>query len=191
MVRAISRIPDYNMKKESEVKFFVDSLAPVRAKLRKLGAKLEGAYSEHDFMFDNKRGDLQKKKDVLRIRKGDSASFLTYKTKVKAQRGFKVADEHQLEISDAFALKEIFEHLGFKAVFEYKKPRREYWKYLGAHVTLDSFPFGKFIEVEGTEKRIHHIARKLNLNFARSSAKSYRKLLEEYRKNHKITLRGT
>ncbi|MEK7090659.1 MAG: class IV adenylate cyclase [Patescibacteria group bacterium] len=176
------------MIKEIEVKFFVDDLAPVRRRLKKLGAKFEGAYPEHDFMFDNRRGDLKRRRETLRIRKGGTLSFLTYKTGVKAERGFKVADEHQIEISDALALKKIFEHLGFKAVFEYKKPRREYWKYMGEHVTLDSFPFGKFAEVEGTKKRIRQIAGKLGLEFSRSSAKSYRRLLEEYRKSGKVIL---
>ena len=176
------------MKKEIEIKFFVDDLAPVRRKLKKLGAKFEGAWSEHDFMLDNRNRDLKKRKEVLRIRKGDGVSFLTFKSKVRATGGFKVADEHQLEISDALTLKKIFGHLGFKVVFEYKKPRREYWKYFGSHVTLDSFPFGKFVEVEGSEKRIRQIAKKLDLDFHRTSAKSYRRLVEEYKKNKKITL---
>ena len=175
------------MKKEIETKFFVDDLGTVRKKLKKLGAKFEGVYYEHDFMFDNKRGDLKRNREVLRIRKSNDISFLTFKTKVKSQEGFKIADEHQIEISNALALKKIFEHLGFAAVFKYKKPRREYWKYLDSHVTLDSFPFGKFVEVEGMEKRIRQIAAKLGFDFDRSSAKSYRRLIEEYRKYKKIT----
>lgn len=176
------------MKKEIEVKFFVDDLSGVRKKLEKLPAVFKGVYSEHDFMFDNKAGDLKRKRETLRVRKSNEVSFLTFKTKVTARGSFKVADEHQVEISDALALKKIFEHLGFRAVFEYKKPKREYWKYLGSHVTLDSFPFGEFVEVEGLKNKIRRIAKNLELDFDRTSAKSYRRLLEEHRKYKKIKL---
>ena len=40
------------MKKEVELKFFVDDLGVLRKKLKNLGAKFEWAGSERDFYFD-------------------------------------------------------------------------------------------------------------------------------------------
>ena len=174
------------MKKEVEVKFFVDDLGKVRKKLQKLGAKFEWAGSEHDTFLDTAGLALKKRGDILRIRR-DKESRVTFKRNVRAREKFKIADEHQLDISDAKELQGIFEHLGFRVHLEYKK-RREYWEYDGAGVTLDKLPFGTFVEIEASQKKIKTIASKLGLDFDKSTTKGYRRLVEEHRKNGKIEL---
>ena len=174
------------MKKEIEVKFFVDDLGVVRKKLRKLGAKFEWKGNEHDVFLDTANFALKKRGDVLRIRR-DKEQRVTFKRNVRAHEKFKIADEHQLDISDAKELQTIFEHLGFLAHLEYKKIR-EYWGYDSACVTLDKLPFGQFVEVEASQKKIKNIARELGLDFDKSTTKGYRRLVEEYRKNGKIEL---
>jgi len=167
------------MKKEIELKFFVDNLAPVRQKLRKLGAKFEWAGSEYDRFFDTEDNKLKKRGAVLRLRVTPDFAYLTYK-EVRKNKKFKEADEYQLsDIKDPEELRKIFERLGFRVKFEYKKPRREFWQFHGNTITLDSYPFGKFVEVEGSERFIRLVAKKLGLDFTRSSTKSYIQLLKE------------
>lgn len=174
------------MKKEIEVKFFVDDLDVVRKKLKKLGAKFEWRGSEHDVFLDTASLALKKRGDILRIRVSER-NLLTYKRNVTTHGKFKIADEHQLDISDAKELQTIFEHLGFKPRLEYKK-NREYWEYDRACITLDQLPFGCFVEIEVSQKKIKSIAAKIGLDFDKSTTKGYRRLVEEYRKNGKIEL---
>ena len=170
------------MKKEVELKFFVDDLGVLRKKLKKLGAKFEWAGSERDFYFDTAGKKLKKRRSMLRLRITPDFSYLTYKEGVTHGK-FKIADEYEVSsIKNPQELKNILERLGFAVWVSYRKPRREFWKLQGYHITLDSFPFGKFVEVEGTGKFIRNTAAKLGLNFAKSSTKSYIQLLEEYRK---------
>lgn len=169
------------MKREIELKFFVDGLSEIRNKLRKLKAKKEGVFSEEDFFFDTRQDVLKRKKAVLRLRIGDTRHFLTYKENIKKGK-FKIADEYETVVKDPKVLLKVFERLDLKIWFHYKKPKREYWFWKGSHVTLDSFPFGKFVEIEGSPQRIKFLAKKLNLDFVRSSSKSYIMLLKEYYK---------
>ena len=175
------------MKKEIEVKFFVDDLARVRRRLKKLGAKFEWKGEEHDVFLDTANFALKKRGDILRIRRNKKQHYITLKRNVMAHGKFKIADEHQLGISDTKELQTIFEHLGFKVHLAYKKTR-EYWEYGGACVTLDKLPFGDFVEVEASQKKIKTITSKLMLDFDKSTTKGYRRLVEEYRKNGKIEL---
>lgn len=161
------------MKREVELKFFVDDLGPIRKKLKKLGAKFEWAGSESDLFFDTPTRQLKKRGATLRLRQTPDFSYLTYKERV-ASKKFKEAYEYEInDIQRPKELRKIFERLGFRVWFSYKKPRREFWKFKGNMITLDSFPFGKFVEVEGSERFIYAVAKKLNLDFAKTSAKSY------------------
>ena len=170
------------MKREIELKFFVDDLGVVRKRLKKLGARIEWAGSEHDLLFDTPDKRLKKKQATLRLRQTPDFSYLTYKEKIPNQK-FKMAYEYEVNnIQKPKELRKIFERLGFRVWFEYKKSRREFWRWKGYMITLDSFPFGKFVEIEGPEKFIHFAANKLGLDPARSSTKSYVKLLKEYKK---------
>ena len=169
------------MKKEIELKFFVEDLGVIRKGLKKLGAKLEWAGREYDRFFDTPDRRLQKSKATLRLRVTPDFAYLTYKEKVSSKK-FKVAREYEvMGIQEPEELYKIFERLGFRVWFSYTKPRREYWRWKGHLITLDSYPFGKFVEVEGSGKFIHTVAKKLNLNFAKSSTKSYTQLLKEHK----------
>lgn len=164
------------------MKFFVESLHPVKRRLKQLGAKFEWAGREFDRFFDTPEGRLHKKGAILRLRVTPDFSYLTYKEKI-VSRNFKAAREYQVDgIKMPEELRKIFERLGFQVRFSYKKSRREFWKFEGRMITLDSFPFGKFVEIEGSEKSIRAVAKKLNLDFAKSSKKSYTQLLREQRK---------
>jgi len=167
------------MKKEIELKFFVANLKVIRKKLKQLGAKFEWAGSEYDRFFDTADKKLQKKGTVLRLRVTPDSAYLTYK-EIRNRKKFKEADEYQLnDIKEPEELCKILKKLGFRVKFTYKKPRREFWKVEGNTITLDSYPFGKYVEIEGSKRFIESIAKRLGLDFAKSSSKSYTQLLRE------------
>lgn len=167
------------------MKFFVAGLRPIKRRLKQLGAKFEWAGSEYDRFFDTPERRLRKNKATLRLRVTPDFSYLTYKEEVSSKK-FKVAREYEVnDIRKPEELCKIFERLGFRVWFSYKKPRREFWRWKGHLITLDSYPFGKFVEVEGSGKFIYTAAKKLNLDFAKSSMKSYTQLLREHQKKKK------
>lgn len=168
------------MKREIELKFFVDDLAPIRRALLQVGAVKSWAGVEKDLFFDTKPGTFKKTRQTLRIRDAGGKTLLTYKEH-KSEKGAKICDEYQLEIKDAKEVTRIFERLGFRIEGKYIKPKREYWDLPKVAITLDEYPFGKFIEIEASEKKIKETAKKLNLDFSRTSTKSYRQLLEEHK----------
>ena len=172
------------MKKEIELKFFVDDLKPIRKSLLRIGAIKSWAGVEKDIFFDTVSGTFQKTRRALRIREYEGKTLLTYKEH-KSKKNVKICDEYQTEVGDAKEMTSILERLGFRVEGKYTKPRREYWDLPQVAITLDEYPFGKFVEIEASEKKIKEVAKKLNLDFSRTSTKSYRKLLDEHKNGHK------
>lgn len=170
------------MKKEVELKFRVDDFAPIRRKLKKLGAKLKWSGREKSWFFDTPSQILKKRKAILRIRTTNK-TLLTYKEKV-SQKGVKVSKEYQLAVEDGRELGTILERLGFRRWLSFTR-KREYWDTEGNDVTLDTLPFGKFVEIEAPRKKIRELARRLDLNFAKSTTKTYIQLLEKSSKRNK------
>lgn len=169
------------MKKEVELKFIVEDLRPVKNKLRQLGAKCDWAGIEKNWYFDTPARFIKKRRGMLRLRTTDK-TLLTYKdNKIKGR--FKTVDEYQVRVSDAEEMKKILGRIGFR-VWRMHSKNREYWSLPGADLTLDSLPFGKFVEVEAPKARIIELSKKLGLDFAQSTTKSYIQLLEEYNKTH-------
>lgn len=171
------------MKREVELKFFVDDLEPIRKRLKKIGAKCSWAGKEKDLLLDSKSQLIRKRRGTLRLR--DSFDkILTYKEPVKGGKNkkFKIRNEYEVSVDDVDTLKFILGRLGFSPWFSFTKPHREYWRYQGAAITLDLYPFCKFVEVEASQKKIKEIAKKLGLDFARSTTKSYVALLREHSK---------
>ncbi|MBI2122387.1 MAG: class IV adenylate cyclase [Candidatus Sungbacteria bacterium] len=167
------------MKREIELKFITHDFTPIRRRLRKLGAKLKWSGKEKNRYLDTREKDLLKKGIVLRLRiAGDHR--LTLKAN-STHHIFKSADEYEISISDAEETQKLLAHLGFQKWLAYSKTR-ECWKLRGADITLDSLPFGKFVEIEASPDKIRALAEKLGLSFVKSTTKSYIELLREHSK---------
>ena len=162
------------VKKEVELKFFVDGFTEIRKRLKKIGARLSWSGIEKSRYFDTPGRIIKKRGAALRLRTTNH-SFLTYKEKVSKGK-FKIADEYELEVGNPRELAAIFKRLGFGEVFFYTK-RREYWKLPNAEITLDSIPGKKVVEIEASPSVIRALAHTLGLNMARTSTQSYVKLL--------------
>lgn len=169
--------------KEIELKFRVDDFSSIRKKLRALGGKLLWKGREENWFFDARDFRIRKNHDTLRIKTmGDTS--LTLKTDKRIVRGAKVAEEYQIMITDAKIGRTILEKLGYRVTLHYKK-YREHWKIEKSYIELDTLEDGrKFVEIESTHKGIKNLARKLNLDFSRSTPLSYTALLTKNKKTH-------
>ncbi|KKW18758.1 MAG: hypothetical protein A2131_02670 [Candidatus Sungbacteria bacterium GWC2_49_10] len=162
--------------KEIELKFRVGDFSSIRKKLRALGAKLLWKGTEENWLFDTPDFKIWKGNQTLRIKTmGDTS--LTLKTGKKVVQGAKVAEEHQIMITDAKIGRIILEKLGYSVTLHYKK-YREHWRIGTSFVELDTLEDGrKFAEIESTHKGIKNLAQKLRLDFSKSTPESYTKLL--------------
>lgn len=162
------------MAKEIELKFRVDDFSSIRKKLRALGGKLLWKGREKNWLFDTPDSHIHK--NTLRI-KTMSDTSLTLKTDKRIVQGAKVAEEYQIMITDAKIGRTILEKLGYRVTLHYKK-HREHWKIEKSYIELDTLKDGrKFVEIESTHRGIKNLARKLNLDFSKSTPESYTKLL--------------
>ena len=164
------------MAKEIELKFRVDDFSSIRKKLRALGGKLLWKGREENWLFDTPDFKIRKGNQTFRIKTmGDTS--LTLKTGKKVVKGAKVAEEHQIMITDAKIGRIILEKLGYSVTLHYKK-YREHWRIGTSFVELDTLEDGrKFAEIESTHKGIKNLAQKLRLDFSKSTPESYTKLL--------------
>ena len=75
--------------------------------------------------FDFKDGTIIKAKDVLRLRKEQNKTELTYK-KVHVNQTAKVAEEYSVEVSNLENMKKILENLGLTVIESMQKHRVSY-----------------------------------------------------------------
>lgn len=115
--------------------------------LAEIGAVYAGEDFEENVLFYG--GALTEKEAVLRLRKIDEKTILTYKERVQGETDIKHHQEHETEIADYTAAVRIFESLGFHRSLVYEKRRRR-WHFRQTEIVLDELPFGSFMEIEGS-----------------------------------------
>jgi adenylate cyclase class 2 len=138
-------------------------VSKIRRTLRRLGFRIAQARShETNVLFDHPKYSLGKQGKLIRIRRVEHDTVLTYKGPSKSSR-FKKRQELEVHVSDADMLDDIFQHLGYQPVFRYEKYRTEYVKSSspGGKVLLDETPVGNFLELEGSPRWIDTTARLL------------------------------
>jgi adenylate cyclase class 2 len=151
---------------EVEIKVRVNDVAGMRRRLRQLGVKRIGRVREQNVLFDTPDGKLRRTGKLLRLRRNNGKSLLTFKSPVKRLRAgekrFKV--RHEIEFAvDASQMQAVLTGAGFVAGFRYEKYRTTY-KAPGAgkvKLELDETPIGCFLELEGTPVAIDRLARRL------------------------------
>ena len=151
---------------EIEVKFLVDDLAAVRARLLALDARLEKPrVYERNIRFDNPWDGLQMQGKLLRLRQ-DVSARLTYKgepqTTVDSEA--RVREELEVEVQDFQTTQALLERIGFEPKQVYEK-YRETFVFGRVEVVLDEMPFGDFVELEGDDMSIQATADALGLDW--------------------------
>ena len=203
------------MAKETEIKLPVADIRSFERKVKKLGGKSVGAgdgrVHEFNVIFDTPDGGLAKHGQLLRIRtetprksgKKQAAARVLLTFKQPVVRGvdeegsrFKIREETEVEVTDATALRTIFEGLGLRGWFSYEKYRTT-WK-LGASarwakdllIELDETPLGAFIELEGPPEAIDRTAAALGYSRRDYLVKNYLALYAEHCKRRGLTPGG-
>ena len=147
---------------ETEVKFFLPDVKPIRRRIVELGANFKGRVFETNLRFEDDDNRLFQEKSLLRLRK-DIKTTLTFKSEPTFKDDqFKTLREVEVEVSDFDAMKNILESLGFHNEQVYEK-WRETFVIRDAHLCLDTMPYGNFLEIEGPKKSIKEVASRIGL----------------------------
>lgn len=148
--------------KEIEIKFRVDSISAVARRLRAAGFRqLTPRTREQNTLYDLPGRVLQKRGEVLRLRKYGNEWLLTHKGKGKITR-HKSRVETETRVADGRKLERILESLGYEPAFRYEKFRAEWYDRKG-HVVLDETPIGSFGEIEGPARWIDRTAKLIGI----------------------------
>lgn len=185
---------------EIEVKFYVQDLLALEARLRKLSARLlRPRIHEFNLRFDLPDGSLRREQRVLRLRRSDDAR-LTYKGPGSIVEGAMSRQEIEFIVSDFGAAQNFLEALDYQVVVMYEKYRTTYMietsevsKDLGglsALIMLDELPYGNFVEIEGElPAAIRAAAGRLGLGWETHLTESYLALFERLRGKLGFTFR--
>jgi adenylate cyclase, class 2 len=165
---------------ETEIKFLVHDLEQLRKSLVDAGFReVTPRTHEMNTLFDTPGHDLQKRGELLRIRKYGYKWLLTHKSKGQSSR-HKSRVEIETEVADGEKLDTIFRSLGYEPSFRYEKFRAE-WSDHNGHVVVDETPIGNIAEIEGDPAWIDPTAEKLGINEKDYITKNYATLFFEWK----------
>ncbi|HDI59334.1 MAG TPA: CYTH domain-containing protein [Desulfobacteraceae bacterium] len=156
---------------EIEVKFWVPRPEALVERILALGADAGDRVFECNWIFDDPGGKLTARGELLRLRQ-DTAWRLTYKLPCREDGQFKVRREMETTLADGEVLAAVFRALGLESVRCYEKWRQSF-DLDGAHLCLDTLPFGTFLEIEGSGERIQRVAADLGLPWPRRILGTY------------------
>ena len=145
--------------KEIEVKILEVNRQKIEETLARLGAKKIFDGDIQTLFFDFKDGTIIKAKNVLRLRKEQNKTELTYK-KVHVTQTAKVAEEYSVEVSNLETMKKILENLGLSIIENMQKHRVSY-KLDHARFDIDRYSgdYGyipEFLEIEAENTDLIH-----------------------------------
>ena len=137
--------------KETEVKIIEVNKAKAEKTLTNLGAKKVFDGDIETLFFDFKKGTIIKQKNVLRLRKEQDKTELTYK-KVYFTPTAKTAEEYSVDVSSLETMEKILENLGLSVIESMQKHRVSY-TLDGARFDFDRYSgrYGfipEFLEIE-------------------------------------------
>jgi adenylate cyclase, class 2 len=147
-----------------------EDVSRIEDALAAAAAPFEGERFEENTIYGG--GLLDSARAILRIRRIGDRGILTYKRRIEDDSTFKRQVEHESEFADVEGLRAIISSLGFDPRVVYEK-RRKTWRLNGAEVVLDELPFGRFVEIEGTEASILEVEQLLGLDEAAVEHETY------------------
>jgi len=164
---------------EIEKKYRLDKkrLVALTAKLNELGAVFTDESFEENYL--HRGGVLDERGAVLRLRKTDKKTTLTYKEKVVNETEFKHQIEFETEVSNVDGMENIIDQLGYKLASVYEKHRKT-WRLGNVEVVLDELPFGYFMEIEGPMADIIVAQTLLDAGDLEPEARGYPRLTLKY-----------
>lgn len=181
---------------ETEVKFFVNNLKRLEARLIELGAQqMSPRVHEKNIRFDLPDRSLSAAGRVLRMRRAGDVR-LTYKGKAEVVDGVMTRDEFEFTADDFENAHNFIQALGYVKIAFYEKFRTTYTLQISEvsegfgnliHVMLDELPYGDFVELEGTDAAtIGKAAACLGLDWEAAIPASYLMLFERVCAEHRL-----
>ena len=169
--------------REIEAKFPIRSVEEILPKITAAGAVCEQEVRfERNLRFDDRKENLSKNDQVLRLRDNGGTAVLTYKSDRNSSDTMADREEIETVVEDFDRTRLILERLGFRTVFIYEKYRSIYA--LGpAGIFVDHTPIGYFVVIEGPdEETIRETAEMIGLDWGTRSGTSYRGLFKRWKK---------
>ena len=165
---------------EREIKLRFDTAERARAAIVACGATpLLGRRLQEDSLLDTDDEELRRRRCVLRVRKENGKSRLTFKGPV--QPGLMMLrEEIETVVGDGEILLRVLQELGLHVWFRYEKYREEF-AYEDVIVAIDETPVGVFVEIEGSEPGIASMADALGRLQSDYIQDSYRGLFLKHR----------
>jgi adenylate cyclase class 2 len=172
--------------KEIEVKILEINPKDIEKKIIALDGKKNASNIVHERFYDFPDGKLKSKFSILRIRTIGKKTEFTFKhstSKLKEGSGFAVREEIQTEVSDVNELERIVLALGLVVKKNREKKRTSFT--LGkTKIEIDEYPgIPAYLEVEGDERSIPPVVRKLGFTMNDTTNISSTKVLKKYGKN--------
>lgn len=172
---------------ETEIKFCVDDLASLVARLESAGFHLETPRTfESNVLYDTPDRSMRARTEILRIRRYGGKWTLTHKRLPDNGPGedrHKHRVETETQVTDGNALAEVFRSLGLVPAFRYEKWRSE-WSDGEGHCVIDETPIGVYAELEGLPQWIDRAAEQLGVPESSYMTLSYGRLFEQWREAH-------
>ncbi len=169
---------------EIELKFLVQDLENLESRILALGGKpRKHPGLEHNLLFDDRNSSIARRNGILRLRRDVNGATLTLKLPASGlsqeeRKAAKIRQEFQVSVGDFEAMRAILECLGYSVWSGYEKVRKEFE--LGQVViSLDTMPFGQFVELEGPLEGIQSLARSLGLDLEKRITRGYISLFVE------------
>jgi GTP cyclohydrolase II len=167
-----------NNDMELEIKFLIssDKVSSIKEEILKIpNISYEGKFYEKVTMYDNVSKSMDKEDARLRVKQisaeknsQESKVEFSYKRRIKADGGIKQEEEVETDFeTDITSFVKIVNKMGYQPTTSYERYRETYLT-RDIKVTLDQFPFGYILEVEGNEDNIKKICNLLNLDFKKS-----------------------
>jgi adenylate cyclase class 2 len=167
------------MSIEIEKKFVISKVQMERLikSLSDLNADYIGEDLEENIIYRN--SILKEKNAVLRVRKIDNKTILTYKESFIDKTEIKHQKEYETEIKDVLMIEKIIENLGLEKSLVYEK-RRKTWKFRDVEIVLDELPFGFYMEIEGSVLAIKEVEILLEAEEFETEHKTYPALTAKF-----------
>jgi adenylate cyclase class 2 len=172
------------MSQEIEIKFRVDDLRALARKLRAAGFHVVTKRThEMNTLYDLPGGVLRARRELLRLRQYGKKWTLTHKSKKQTGR-HSSREELETSVDDGEQMEMIVCALGYAPSFRYEKFRAE-WTDGKGQVVVDQTPIGDFCEIEGAERWIDAVAKKLGVSEREFITMNYAGLFAEWREASK------
>lgn len=161
---------------ELEIKYLLnkEKAQAVKNKIKEIpGVSAANEAYEKTTMLDNPLGIIGKDDARLRLREigktridNDIQIEFSYKRRIQAAGGIKREEEIEVAFKEnPKSLYQILEKMGFIPLTSYERYRDTYMINKDhTKITLDKFPFGYILEIEGEEDNIKKYCKELNLN---------------------------